>query len=140
MEFEIAKEKAITYLVRAKKTEKQVRLKLKQSGYSSDVIDQVILYLKELGYLDDNEYVDAYMRQCMRLPNDSIYEIKNKLLQKGIQKDIIEKKIQILEESDYEQNVIKKLLNGKLKTMEDRKKRQYLYRRGFQINSDLMED
>lgn len=133
MEFEIAKEKAIAYLVRARKTESEVRLKLKKIGCTEDLIDEVIDYIVNLGYINDNDYVDAYIRQCMRLCNYSIYEIKNKLLQKGIKKDIIEQKLQILGESDYEQNLVIKLLNGKLKNMDEIKQKQYLYRRGFRI-------
>lgn len=131
MSFEVAKEKALRYLVVAKKTEQEVRNKLKKSNFEEDVIDEVVSYLKELGYIDDNEYVDAYIRQCMRLQNYSIFEIKNKLLQKGIKKYIIEEKLEKLSDTKYEQELIKKLLNGKLKNMEELKQKQYLYRRGF---------
>ena len=72
----------------------------------------------------------------MRLQNYSLFEIKNKLLQKGIKKDIIEEKIQKLEDLDYERELIQKLLNGKLKNMDDIKQRQYLFRRGFKNISD----
>ena len=41
------------------------------------------------------------------------------LLQKGIKKDIIEEKLQVLENSNYERELVEKLLNGKLKNMED---------------------
>jgi regulatory protein len=139
MNFEIAKEKAIAYLVRSRKTENEVRLKLKKIGCSSELTDKVIKYILELGYIDDNEYVDAYIRQCMRLPNYSIFEIKNKLLQKGIKKDIIEEKLQFLEESDYEKNIIENLINGKLKNMEELKRKQYLYRRGFKNINDFVD-
>ena len=133
MELEIAKQKAIAYLVKSKKTEYEVALKLKKLGFESEIIDDVINYFKNLGYIDDNEYVDAYMRQCMRLQNYSLFEIKNKLLQKGIKKDIIEEKLQKFEEKnyDYEKNIVEKLLKSKLKNMEDIKQKQYLYRRGF---------
>lgn len=131
MNFELAKEKALRYLVVAKKTEFEVREKLKKSNFEYEIIDKVISYLKELNYINDYEYVDAYIRQCMRLQNYSIYEIKNKLLQKGIKKDIIENKIQVLRDTDYESNLVEKLLKGKLKNMEELKQKQYLYRRGF---------
>ena len=118
MEFEKAKEKAIAYLVRSRKTENEVRIKLRKIGCSNEVEDQVIEYIINLGYIDDQEYVDAYIRQCMRLQNYSIYEIKNKLLQKGIKKDIIISKLQELENTDYEKELVIKLLNGKLKNMD----------------------
>lgn len=131
MELEVAKQKAIAYLVRSKKTSNEVKLKLIKLGFNEDIIEQVISYFTELGYIDDNEYVDAYIRQCMRLQNYSLFEIKNKLLQKGLKKDIIEEKLQVLEKSDYESELVKKLINSKLKNMDEMKQRQYLYRRGF---------
>lgn len=137
MSLELAKEKAIRYIVVAKKTESEVRKKLDKLGFDDNIIDEVIKYLINLGYIDDTDYVDAYIRQCMRLLNYSIYEIKNKLLQKGIKKDIIEEKIHKLYESDYEKQLIQKLLNGKLKSMEKLKQKQYLYRRGFRCNFDI---
>lgn len=139
MELEIAKQKAIAYLVKSKKTSSEVILKLKKLNFSDEIIEEVVSYFTELGYINDNEYVDAYMRQCMRLQNYSLFEIKNKLLQKGIKKDIIEEKIQVLEDSNYEKELVEKLLNGKLKNMEEIKQKQYLFRRGFK-NISLYSD
>lgn len=136
MELEIAKQKAIAYLTRSKKTSNEVALKLKKLGFSNNIIQEVISYFTSLGYIDDNEYVDAYIRQCMRLQNYSLFEIKNKLLQKGIKKDIIEEKIQVLEDSDYEEEIVNKLINSKLRNMDDMKKKQYLFRRGFKNISE----
>lgn len=140
MDFEIAKERAVRYLVTAKKTEYEVRLKLKKSNFSDDTIDEVINYLIKIDYINDEEYVDAYIRQCMHLLNYSIFEIKQKLLQKGIKKYIIEEKVENLKETDYENELMKKLLNGKLKNMEEIKVKKYLFRRGlFQSSFDFEE-
>lgn len=140
MDYEIAKEKAIKYIVVARKTEDEVRKKLKKIGFEDDIIDRVIMHLTKLDYINDFDYVDAYIRQCMRLLNYSIYEIKNKLLQKGIKKDIIEEKLQNLYETEYEEKIVQKLLNGKLKNMEILKQKQYLYRRGFRCKIDISID
>lgn len=140
MDYEVAKEKAIRYIVIARKTEEEVRKKLRKSGFDEKIIDKVIIHLIKLDYINDTDYVDAYIRQCMRLLNYSIYEIKNKLLQKGIKKDIIEEKLQILYESDYEEKIVKKLLKGKLKSMEPLKKKQYIFRRGFKCKILIDED
>ncbi len=131
MDFEVAKEKAIRYIGISRKTEYEVFQKLKKLKFDDEIINKVIEYIKNLNYLNDHEYVDAYIRQCMRLQNYSIYEIKNKLLQKGIKKDIIDEKIEVLYENDYEKNVVEKLLKGKLKNTDDEKRKAYLYRRGF---------
>ncbi len=134
MSFEFAKEKALRYLLVSKKTEQEVRDKLKKLKVDNDIIDKVINYLTELNYINDEEYLDAYIRQCMRLLNYSVFEIKQKMLQKGIKKCIIEKKLDELNNTNYENDIINRLLNSKLKNMESIKQKQYLYRRGFKIS------
>lgn len=134
MDFEVAKEKAIRYLGISKKTEYEVIKKLKNLKYSDETIEKVISYLVDLGYLNDEEYIDAYIRQCVRLLNYSIYEIKMKLLQKGIKKDIIEEKLSNLENTDYEEKLIGKLLSTKCKNMDSLKQKAYLYRRCLKLD------
>ena len=136
MELEIAKQKAIAYLVKSKKTSSDVTLKLKKLNFSDEIIEEVVSYFTELGYINDNEYVDAYMRQCMRLQNYSLFEIKNKLLQKGIKKDIIENEITILEDLEYDNKVYEKLMLTKCKDMEPLRLKQYLYRRGLKVDEE----
>lgn len=136
MEFENAKRKAIKYIGISKKTEHEVRQKLIRLGYNQDVIDMVISYLLDIGYIDDCDYVESYIRQSERLLNYSIFEIKQKLLQKGIKKDIIEDKISILESSCYNKKLLEKLMESKCKNMEPLKLKVYLYRRGIKDNLD----
>ena len=50
MSFEVAKEKALRYLVTAKKTEQEVRNKLRKSNFEEETIGDVISYLKDLDY------------------------------------------------------------------------------------------
>ena len=129
----LARDKAIRYIGISKKTEYEVRQKLKRLKIASSVIDEEIEYLKELGYIDDIDYVKSYIKQCYKMQNYSIYEITNKLLQKGIKASIIEQEIGDLKESDYEQRVVDKLINGKLKSYDEMKQNNYLYRRGFRV-------
>lgn len=131
MNFEEAKEKAVKYLVLALRTELEVRNKLKKINVEDDVINDVIEYLKEIGYIDDSKYVDSYLRQSINIPKYSLYEIKMKLIQKGIDKNLVHKKIEEFNGKEYERLLIEKLLNGKLKNMEPLKQKAYLYRRGF---------
>lgn len=128
-----ARDKAIRYIGISKKTEYETRQKLKGLKIASSVIDEEIEYLKELGYIDDIDYVKSYIKQCYKMQNYSIYEITNKLLQKGIKASIIDEEIDGLKESDYEQLVVEKLLNGKLKSYDEMQQKNYLYRRGFRV-------
>jgi len=128
-----ARDKAIRYIGISKKTEYEVRQKLKGLKIASSVIDEEIEYLKELGYIDDIDYIKSYIRQCDKMQNYSIYEITNKLLQKGIKASIMEQEIDALKETDYEEKVIEKLIKGKLKSYDEMKQKNYLYRRGFRV-------
>lgn len=128
-----ARDAAIKYVGISKKTEYEVKQKLKRLNITSSVIHQEIEYLKELGYIDDLDYVQSYLRQCDKMEQYSIYEITNKLLQKGVKASIIEQEIECLKESDYELRVIEKLNKGKIKSYDDIKKQNYLYRRGFRF-------
>ena len=128
-----ARDKAIRYIGISKKTEYEVKQKLKGLKIASSVIDEEIEYLKELGYIDDGDYVKSYIKQCAKMQNYSIYEITNKLLQKGVKASIIDEEIDSLKESDYESQVVEKLLNGKLKSYDEMKQKNYLYRRGFRV-------
>lgn len=139
MSFEVAKEKAFRYVALSKKTAFEVRKKLQKSGFDDEIIEKVISYMQNLKYIDDVEYVDAYIRQCMRLQNYSIFEIKNKLMQKGIDKYLLEEKLEELSNTDYEKKLAHKLLSTKLKQMEPLKKKQYLYRRGFKNLGSLVD-
>lgn len=132
MDFETAKIKAIKYIGISKKTEMEVKNKLTSLKCEEEVIEKVIKYIFDLGYINDLEYTDAYIRQNMRLLKLSIYEIKQKLLQKGIKKYIIEEKIMPLYDTDYEKNVIEKLYSSKFKNMEELKIKKYLYSKGFE--------
>ena len=125
MNFEEAKEKAVKYLVLALRTELEVRNKLKKINVEDDVINDVIEYLKEIGYIDDSKYVDSYLRQSINIPKYSLYEIKMKLIQKGIDKNLVHKKIEEFNGKEYERLLIEKLLNGKLKNMEPLKQKAY---------------
>ena len=131
MDYETAKEKAVRYLVLALRTEEEVKNKLRKLNVEEGIIVQVTEYLKSIGYIDDEKYVEAYIRQCINIPKYSKYEIRMKLIQKGINKEILSEKLEELDNCDYENKLIDKLLKGKLKNMEPLKQKAYLYRRGF---------
>ena len=136
MNFEEAKEKAVKYLVLSLRTEEEVKNKLRKLNVEEDIICEVTEYLKGIGYIDDSKYIDAYLRQCVSIPKYSVYEIKMKLIQKGINKNLLFEKLSEFNKSAYEKKIVEKLLNGKLKGMEPLKQKAYLYRRGFNSNID----
>lgn len=135
MNFEQAKEKAVKYLVLTLRTENEVRNKLKRLNVEEDIIEEVIEYLKGINYINDSNYIEAYIRQCIKIPKYSKYEIKMKLLQKGINKNLLEEKLEEHDMQQYEKKIVEKLKSSKLKDMDEIKQKAYLYRRGFNISN-----
>lgn len=135
MNFEQAKEKAVKYLVLTLRTENEVRNKLKKINVEEEIINDVIEYLKNINYINDSNYIDSYVRQCIKIPKYSKYEIKMKLIQKGINKNLLEEKLENCDLIEYERNIVEKLKTGKLKDMEPLKQKAYFYRRGFNVNN-----
>ena len=136
MDFENAKQKAIKFIGISKKTEYEVKQKLLILGYNQEIVDMVISYLLNIGYIDDIDYVKSYIKQNERFMKYSIFEITQKLLQKGIKKDIIENEITILEDSNYDKKIFEKLMLTKCKDMEPLRLKQYLYRRGLKVDEE----
>lgn len=135
MDYITAKEKAIKYIGISKKTSFEVSKKLKTIGAEQEIIEKVVEYLEELGYIDDLEYVEAYIRQNVKMLKYSVYELKQKLLQKGIKTSIIESKFESNLPMDYESLVINKIISSKLRDYDEIKRREYLYRRGFKLDN-----
>ena len=115
----------------SKKTTAEVIKKLKSLGVDSLAISKIIKEITELEYLNDSEYVAAYIRQSQRMQKYSIYELEQKLLQKGIKGCIMEEKLQELQDSNYEELIVERLLETKLKDYDNMKAANYIYRRGF---------
>ena len=83
--------KVMKYVLFKKRTEKEVRQKCKQLDYTEDYIDEIIDYLKEAEYINDEVYVQKYIQNVMKLKKNSVFEIKMDLLRRGIDDDLIEK-------------------------------------------------
>ena len=87
-EFDKLKTKVLKYILFKKRTENEVRQKFisDEGELLNDVIDE----LKELGYINDEIYIEKAVREYMNLRNLSIKEIEYKLISKGIKKDLVD--------------------------------------------------
>lgn len=89
----ILDDKLMKYVLFKKRTVKEVREKCKLLGFSPEYIDEIIAYLEENGYLDDEKYVMKYILNIIKLKKKSVQEIRFDLLRRGIEEQIIEKYI-----------------------------------------------
>ena len=131
-EFDREKTKVMKYIVFKKRTENEVRQKF-QNSIEENLLEDIIEYVKEAGYINDFEYIEKQVNEYKLLKTLSIKEIKYKLLSKGLSKDLIEDYIQANydELQEYEDNCLKKIIDKKSGTMEEEKLKQYLFKKGY---------
>lgn len=132
------KKRALHLLEKQDRSEKNLRDKLKEGGYSSDIIDVAIDYINDYGYLDDARMAASHVRfyQDSRSRN----RLRQDLMGKGISSEVIERVLEEEYTSD-EQELINRLLEKKgydkeNATYEDRGKMyRFLAGRGFSSES-----
>lgn len=124
------------------RTEHQLREKLRASDYPEEVVEEAIEYVKSFHYIDDERYAENFTRY--KKENMSRQQIKQKLMLKGVSKDIIANAID--EEYDVDESVhIRNLLTKKHFSNENsddtefRRVYNYLLRRGFR-SSDILKE
>lgn len=130
----IIEDKLMKYVVFKKRTENEVKQKCKLLNYTEEVIDEIVESLKENGYIDDENYVDKYIKNVMRLRNCSINEIKIDLIRRGVDDNLIEKYI-TEDVYRFEEQSAQILANKKLRTMEKEKVKKYLLNKGFSYSN-----
>ena len=130
-EFDENKQKVMAYILYKKRTEYEVRKKF-CSTIDENMLDDIIEYVKEAGYINDSEYVGKLFNEYMKLKSMSIREIKNKVYAKGVYVDYIEDYINENREEleEYERNSAKKLMEKK-KGTDPIKLKAYLLNKGF---------
>lgn len=83
------KSRVLKFIMYKKRTETEIRNKFRNT-FDENIFEQVIEELKELGYIDDNNYIERAVNEYINLKNMSMKELKYKLLSKGIKSDIID--------------------------------------------------
>lgn len=97
------------------------------------VADEIIDRLNGLGLIDDSKFAKAYISSYYLSKPVSLYELKGKLLSKGIAKEIIDDAFYDMELDELEMlkyALQKKSKNDRIKKGDD-KLIQYLSRKGF---------
>ena len=129
------KTKVLKYIMYKKRTEQEVRRKfidIDEQGLLDDVIED----LKENGYINDESYIERAVAEFVNLKNLSLKELKYKLVNRGLNKDLVDdyfyKYIDKLEE--YEINSVKNIIMKKSNNMEQQDLIQYLLKKGYKMD------
>ncbi|SFH58788.1 regulatory protein [Pseudobutyrivibrio sp. OR37] len=132
------KKRALHLLEKQDRSEKNLRDKLKEGGYSEEIIDIAIDYINDYGYLDDARMAASHIRFYQ--DSRSKQRLKQDLIGKGIASEVIDR---VLEE-EYtadESSLIERLIEKKHydkenASYEDRAKMyRFLAGRGFSSDS-----
>ncbi len=127
---------AFRYLALSDKTETQIRNKLIDNGFEENIIESVITYLKGKNYVNDFNFACNYVESKVNNNKYGNKVIKEKLIEKGVKKDIIQKAFEKMCFNEFDTAI--SLLNEKTRgnnnfSCKDKQKYfNYLMRKGFE--------
>ena len=132
-----AKEYAFLLLKFRLRSEKELVQRLKQKGFSEELSQDTVNFLKDKKFIDDRIFAKGWVSSRLKRPF-GLRRIKQELVQKGLDKEVIEETFARAKEDYDEGGVVRELAErkfSKLKWIEPLKARQrvyaYLMRRGF---------
>lgn len=131
VEFDKLKTKVIKYIMFKKRTEQEVRQKFIKED--QELLDEIIEELKDIGYINDLNYIERSINEFKNLKNMSIKEIEYKLFSKGVAKDLISKYIYENKEEllQYEIRSAKNIFIKKQNTLDNQEIISYLKKKGY---------
>jgi regulatory protein len=131
-----AKRYSLRLLSYRARSEKELRSRLRQKGFSERSISPVIHYLKDAKFLDDEALAEQLRRQALEVRMLGFSAARVYMLKKGLPRDVVETALGFDEEEEV--GNARKLVDKKLQTMgkhptADEKKKlwNFLARRGY---------
>jgi len=140
------KQKSFRLLGRRQHSTSELRRKLWNKDYEQYLIDEVIEDLKKKGYLDDKEFIRAFVAEKSKFKSWSIKKIKSELIKSGLALKLIDE-ILSKEPSDSDSENAMKLARKKYEILIKRnlepkdlrnKLSTYLFSKGFDY--DLIKE
>ena len=131
-----AKQYSLKLLSYKGRSEKELEERLKKKGIKGDVISSTILYLKNIGLVNDMSLAETLKREALTRKMLSYFGARNFMLRRGIPKSIIDSVLSRDDNTDIENAI--KLVDKKLRMLgtypaDTAKRRLYnlLVRRGY---------
>ena len=135
-EFDREKTKVLKYILYKKRSEQEVRTKFSKT-MDENLLEDIIEYLKEAGYINDKEFIEKTVNNYIALKNLSIREIKYKLQAKGLSKSDIEDYIYENKDEleEYEIKSASNIFYKKSLSMEEDEIKQFLLKKGYKMEN-----
>ena len=125
--------KALGFLSATRKTEREVRAYLTKRGYLPEVSNYVVEKLREYGFINDEEYAEAYTESAAKRKGGR--RIRMELRNKGLSESAIEGALSGLDgeqELETAKTILEKYMRGKSVDRETLQKAyRYLLGKGF---------
>ncbi len=119
------------------RSEREIRQRLEKKKFNPEIIEEALVFLKEKKFIDDNYFAKAWIESRIKKPL-GIRRLKTELRIKGIDKAIIDTKINETKKSYFEEDVVREIAADRLNKLKDidpqkakRRVYAYLLRRGF---------
>ena len=137
-ELKRAKSVALRYLAYRDRSEFEIRERLSQNELSGNIVQEVVDWLIEFGYLNDERFALDWSRSRVSAKKFGEYRLRRELSAKGLASETIERTLQVVysESSEWELAQAcaqKKLLHlsGVDPKSKSRRLAQFLQRKGF---------
>ena len=126
-----ALDKALTFVTKSKKTQKQVKEFLYSKGYTEQTVECVIQKMNDYRFLDDSDYAESYAKSYSKSKGKKLIEIE--LKRKGVaEEDMTEALENIGDQTESAVLVAEKYLKNKEKDKANLLKcYKYLLSKGF---------
>lgn len=135
-EFDKEKTKVLKYIMFKKRSEYEVRNKFSKT-IEENMLDDIVEYLKEAGYINDEDYIDRLVNEFIALKSLSLKEVKYKLMAKGLERNLIEDYMYSHSDEldEYEKNSATCIAIKKSASMEKDEIKTFLYKKGYKPES-----
>jgi regulatory protein len=115
------KQRAYLYLGRRQHSTYELRIKLKQKRYETELINEVLDDLKNKNYLDDTEFAKMFVEEKIKLKLWGEQKLRSELIKRGIKSEVISDVLRnIISEEDKLNNVMT-VASKKYNTLRNRK-------------------
>ena len=136
MESECARalDKALSFITKSKKTQKQVKEHLYSKGYTEQTVASVIEKMNDYRFLDDGDYAETYARSYSKTKGKKLIEME--LKKKGVSEEDMSLAIEnIGDQTESAVKIAEKYLKNKTKDKPNMLKcYKYLLSKGFEYD------
>ena len=98
------KDSALKTIERSYKTEKEIRDKLLNKEFDEETVEKTINFLKEYTFIDDLKFTKMHVKDRIRTQGRN--KIKYALIQKGVNKYLVDEVLEELDRNDEEERAL----------------------------------